>query len=360
VAFFLPMAFTIIIHKQAYSLQEFVAASFAEPYLMRAQEFLQNWQLDGSFTFYSSGTTAHPKPYLFRKNDLMLSAQNTLQALKLQSEQEHILLCLDVKFVGGAMMLARALILGCQVSLFEPTRNILGLLSKEHPYTFASFVPLQLQTLAENLPQFERIKTVLIGGTYISPELKARILLAKNRVFHTYGMTETLSNIALMQLGVDAGYWVIPPNKIRLNEWGQICIHTPLYPQEFISNDLGKWIDATHFEFLGRTDFVINTGGIKVHPEQVEKIIDEQELLPKDILYCIAKANHPLWQEEIALVSNTKIASIYLDKISDCFKKLGISYAKPQRIIYISEWPINENGKIRRGVINQIIENEKL
>ena len=88
--------------------------------------------------------------------------------------------------------------------------------------------------------------------------------------------------------------------------------------------------------------------------------MDEQQLLPVDILYCIAKAKHPLWQEEVVLVSNSKIASLYLDKIADCFKKLGISYAKPQRIISISDLPINENGKIRRGAINEIIENEVL
>jgi O-succinylbenzoic acid--CoA ligase len=354
------MAFSIIVKEQAYTLEAFLNASFLDSYALRAQAFLNSWQNDGVFSFYTSGTTGLPKQLCFSKTQLFTSALNTLNALKLKGASEHILACLDLKFVGGAMMLVRALVLDCPISLFEPSKNILEIIAPNHPYTFASFVPLQLQNLDKRLTAFQHIQTVLIGGNSLMPALKKQLSVVSNRVFHTYGMTETLSNIALMQVGVDVGFWVIAPNIIRINEQQQIVIKTPILPDEFTSNDIGNWIDNTHFECLGRTDFVINSGGIKIHPEQIESIIGEQNLIPDNILFCLAKAPHPKWQEELVLVSNDINAKQYLGEIKNYLKERGLSYAKPQRFIYVNELPLNENGKILRKRLNEVIENEGL
>lgn len=354
------MAFSIIIKEQSYTLEAFLKESLAEPNALRAQAFLRTWEEDGVFSFYSSGTTGEPKQLFFSKEQLLISAINTLHALNLKGEIEHILACLDLKFVGGAMMLARAVVLDCPISLFEPNTNILEIITPNHPYTFASFVPLQLQNLAQLLPAFEKIHTVLIGGSSLMPALKKQLSATSNRVFHTYGMTETLSHIALMQLGVDVGFWAILPNRIRLNEQQQIVINAAILPNEFTSNDLGNWIDDTHFECLGRTDFVINSGGIKINPEQIESVIAAQNLIPDTHTFCLAKAPHPKWQEELVLVSDDRDASKYLGDITNYFVEIGMLYAKPKRFIYISELPRNENGKILRKRLNEIIENEQL
>ncbi len=354
------MAFSIILNEQEYGLEKFIHASFTSPYLLRVQAFLYAWQQNEIFCFTSSGTTGLPKQFFFSKSQLMSSAQNTIKALQLQHKKEHILNCLDPKFVGGAMMLARALLLDCKISLFEPNRDILSLLSANHSYSLASFVPIQLQNLSEFTSVFEKINQVLLGGTTIQPTLKEQLIQVKNKVYHTFGMTETLSHVALMQLGVDPGYWAIEPNQISLNEHHQICIRTNLYEQEIITNDMAHWIDEKHFEWKGRLDFVINTGGVKVHPEFIENLIIQESILPATLSFCIAKAPHPIWQEQVVLVSSEMKAAQYLQPISSYLKGIGQSYAKPQRFIYLNPIPSNENGKIMRATLNQIIENERL
>lgn len=354
------MAFSIILNEQEYCLEKFVHASFTSPYLLRVQAFLYTWQHNEMFCFTSSGTTGLPKQFLFSKSQLVSSAQNTINALQLQHKKEHILNCLDPKFVGGAMMLARALLLDCKISLFEPNREILSLLSPDHSYSLASFVPIQLQNLSEFTLVFEKINQVLLGGTTIQPALREQINKLKNKVFHTYGMTETLSHVALRQIGVDPGYWTIEPNQIRLNEHHQICIRTDINEQEIITHDVAHWMDEKHFDWIGRLDFVINTGGIKVHPEYIENLIIQESILPATLPFCIAKAPHPVWQEQVVLVSSEMNASQYIQPISSYLKGIGQSYAKPQRFIYLNPIPSNENGKIMRATLNQIIENERL
>ena len=354
------MAFSIVVNGQEFSLEDFLTGSFEASYILRAQVFLRNWKYNENFCFSSSGTTGLPKQIYFTKQQLIKSAQSTIDALQLNPQNEHILACLDVKFVGGAMMLARALVLECKISLFEPSSEILSFLPENHGYTFASFVPIQLQNLNTFRLVFEQIDKVLLGGANVTVLLKQALYKLHNKVYHTYGMTETLSHVALMQLGVDKGYMAIAPNTIRLNENNQICIKTALHEQEIISNDVGRWLDDSHFEWLGRTDFMINSGGVKIHPEAIESLLLNERILPADITFYIAKAPHPIWQEQVVMVSTDANAAQYLQQINNFLQTIGQAYAKPRRFVHVKTIPTNENGKIMRLTLNEIIENERL
>ncbi|MCG9880020.1 MAG: AMP-binding protein [Bacteroidia bacterium] len=353
------MPFSINYKGRNYSLESFLSEEPDAPFLCHTHSFLKSWKEDSEFVFYSSGTTAAPKRLVFKKWQLIASAEATIAALNLRSD-EHILLCLDSKFVGGAMMLARALVLDCSITLAEPSSNILDILDENHGYTFASFVPLQLNNLEQHLVKFERISKVLVGGTSVSSELKKLLGSARNRVYHSYGATETLSHVALLEFGKDSFYKAIKPYKIRCNEEGQICIQSPILKDEWLTNDLGKFYDETSFEIFGRLDFLINSGAYKVQPEYIEKCIQNAGILPTSFEFVLAKAPHPLLMEEVVLVCTQANGSDYLEQIGKCLQEMGLSYAKPRRIILFSELPKNENGKIMRARINEVIENEEL
>lgn len=353
------MPFSIHYKGRNYSLEGFLSEEPVTPFLMHAQSVLRSWNDDAEFVFYSSGTTALPKKFVFKKWQIIESAKATIEALNLQSD-EHILLCLDPKFVGGAMMLARALVLNCSITLAEPNSRILESLDDNHEFSFASFVPLQLATIQNQIEKFERISKVLVGGTSVSHELKRTLGSAKNRVYHSYGATETLSHVALLEFGKDRFYKAIHPYKIRCNEYNQICVQSPILKEEWVTNDFGRFYDETSFEIMGRLDFMINSGGYKVQPEYIEKCIAGFNILPSDTEFMLAKAPDSLLGEEVVLVCTNDISEDNLTQIGKQLNEMGLSYAKPRRAIRFLELPKNENGKILRRQINEVIENERL
>lgn len=252
---------------------ETLAESIVHPDESVLVDFMRKWWSDQKvFDFQTSGSTGDPKTIQLSRELLVHSARQTLDALKLHSDNTnyHLLLCISPKFIGGAMVFVRAWLLDCHLKVLPPTTDF-------HPIKenldLTSLVPLQVEKLLSNPHLIPRFKSVLIGGAPIAPHLEFQImdLLGNDHNWYaTYGMTETASHIALRKLGKDhfeatgdVQFELDDRNCLQII--GSITQNKPL-----LTNDIVELIDSKKFRWKGRHDLVINTGGVKVHPEKVE------------------------------------------------------------------------------------------
>jgi O-succinylbenzoic acid--CoA ligase len=321
-----------------------VAYSFikeGETYQKEIGEFLLQWtDSRKTITVKTSGSTGTPKSIRLSKQAMVHSAIATGDYFKLKPG-DSALLCLPARFIAGKMMIVRAIILGLQLDLVEPNSNPLEFIRKE--YTFAAMVPMQLQN---SLGYLHKIKTLIVGGAKVSDELVKKLQKSLTTVYATYGMTETITHIAVKKLNKlknqsNSKYFEVLPNvQISQNEKGCLVIDVAyLNNSPIVTNDVVKLYSNTAFELLGRLDNVINSGGIKIQPEQLEA-----KLTPyiKTDFFIASQASEVLG-EEVVLVVQGKDQKIH----SDVFKELQ-KHEVPKKIIFLDVFERTSSGKINR------------
>jgi O-succinylbenzoic acid--CoA ligase len=212
---------------------------------------------------------------------MVASARLTGARLGLQPG-ESALVCLSTKHIAGMMMLVRGFVLGLSLTVVNPSRNPLKSFSDKSVFAFTSMVPLQLQAVLNETPDkiiiLNRMRAILVGGSPISNHLQKKIKLLSSAVYHTYGMTETVSHIALRRLnGRCASDFFAPLEGVELgvSDLGCLVLKSPLTDNKTVlTNDR---IELNHdglFRWLGRVDNVINTGSFKVQAEKVEMALE--------------------------------------------------------------------------------------
>ncbi len=316
-----------------------------------ALTFCKQW-LQGTsiFIFHTSGSTGTPKAIEVSREQMLWSAQNTIDALQLNST-EHILLCINPHMIGGAMMLVRAMVLGCRVSLIEPSAQILYQLPVEHNYTFASFVPLQLATLLEEnssalLQKLNRFKHILIGGAHVASKLNNILTTCTASVWHTYGMTETISHIALRNVK-DTAYQTLPGTRIKLDERGCLCINNvATHNQWLATNDMATIVDETHFFIIGRADEVVNSGGIKFHIREIE--IWLEQLAPQLTFFVTAVPDEKLGEKIIAVFEGNLPDEKILEQWKGAIQKNISAYAVPKAFLVAKAFVKTAGDKINK------------
>ncbi|WP_372746165.1 AMP-binding protein [Lutibacter sp.] len=278
--------------------------TFSEEISLEVFLFMKEWFDEKLFIeVKTSGSTGIPKVIQLQKKLMVNSALATGEFFNLQ-ENTTALVCMPVNFIAGKMMLVRALVLGWHIDVVTPTSNPLKDIDKN--YHFSAMVPLQLNNSLKNL---HKIKKLIVGGGAVSFELLTKIQHIKTDVFATYGMTETITHIAIKKLNnfdsvisstvdksknnipscaendvkfryaelVSASHYKTLPNiKLATDARGCLIINAPKISEEIIlTNDLVELFSETEFKWLGRFDSVINSGGIKLIPEQIEEKIAE-------------------------------------------------------------------------------------
>ncbi|HEY3430644.1 MAG TPA: AMP-binding protein [Cyclobacteriaceae bacterium] len=306
--------------------------------------FMKEW-LSGEnlFKFQTSGSTGTPKEIALTRNQLQQSAQRTIEALTL-SERDTALVCLDTKYIAGKMMLVRSLESNMKIVAVEPSSNPLKGVTNQ--ITFAAFVPLQLQQMLSNndsLQKLNQMKGIIIGGGAISHALQSEIKKLSCPAFATYGMTETVSHIALQRLnGPDASdfFHVLPGIQISLDGRGCLVIDMPEFEDSIVTNDFVELIGQDHFRWLGRYDNVINSGGFKISPEKIEKILES--ILPERAFFVTSFYDERLGEKLVLVVEGNRM---HID-----FSKLQLHpYETPKEVIHLPEFIRTETGKINRG-----------
>ena len=297
-------------------------------------DFLLDW-FDGKsyIEMHTSGSTGIPKIIRVDKQAMVNSALATGDFFELHAGNKA-LHCLPVKYVAGKMMLVRAMILGLDLEFVAPSSHPLR--NVDGNFDFAAMVPLQAQN---SLSDLHRIKKLIVGGAKINSVLENQLIKLPTQVFETYGMTETISHIAAKSVGEKA-FTVLPNVTISYDDKNCLVIHAPRISDDVIeTNDVVELVNENQFIFLGRIDNVINSGGIKLLPEQIEEKL-AGKIEPR---YFISSKEDKELGEKIILViegnSFTVDTSIFdgLDK-----------YEKPKEILFVQKFKETGNGKIIR------------
>jgi len=243
--------------------------------------FLLDW-LDRKSTVEvrTSGSTGVPKKIVLEKKYMVNSALATGEFFGLKAG-ETALHCLPTNFIAGKMMLVRAMVLGLEIECIYPGSNPLENCNKT--YDFCAMVPLQVQN---SLSKINQLKTLLVGGAPISVTLKNKLQNSSTKVFETYGMTETITHIAAKKVNLikessknvvtehsrsENNFHTLPKVSISKDNRDCLVITAPnVSNHTIVTNDIVNIISKTEFEWLGRYDSVINSGGVKLIPEQIE------------------------------------------------------------------------------------------
>lgn len=299
--------------------------------------FVSQW-LNGNdhMELQTSGSTGKPKSISVKKEWMKNSAKLTGKTFGLK-EGDSVLLCMPMKFVAGKMMVVRALELGLDLKVVEPSSNPLK--NIDETIDFAAMVPLQLENSLNDLDQ---VKTLIVGGGRVNLKLVEKLQNVSTQVYETYGMTETLTHVAIKPLnGPDKSNIFSALDGIRFDLDSREClvIHaTALNPEPIITNDLVDLINENSFRWLGRYDNVINSGGVKIIPEVVEAKLASVILNRR--FFITGVADESLGEKVVLVVEGKKI-----DISRDSLDK----FEEPKEIYFIPKFVETESGKVNRG-----------
>ena len=304
--------------------------------------FLKNWFSDSKFMkLQTSGSTGTPKILDVEKDKMLNSAKMTCDFLGLK-EGNTALLCLPTEYISGKMMLVRAIERRMKLLIQTPSLFPLENITKE--IDFCAMTPLQVQN---SLDKIHYIKKLIIGGASISESLKQQ-LIQKNpqtKIYETYGMSETLSHIALKSISPkrEEYFRILDGIKISQDQRGCLVINAPkLNNKTLITNDLIKLKNKREFKFLGRIDNIINSGGIKISPENLEDWI--KKFIPNELVF-IGIPDINLGEKLVLVLEGKEDLNLKSHILQLPFEK---KYLKPKEIIFIEKIPRTPNNKIDR------------
>lgn len=236
------------------------------------QVFLEQWMSGAAeFPVQTSGSTGTPKAILLTRHQLEASAKRTLQFFGLQPG-DRALLGLPVQTIAGKMMILRALLGELELIITDPDSQPMNCLETDERIDFFPLSPMQLNLLGPE--QLKNVNTLLLGGSPLSPALEKRITVQHDACYIGFGMTETVSHIALRKAG-DPSYHALKGVTFSTLDGKLIIEDELLQLSGLVTNDLVELTDSTRFKWLGRDDFAINSGGVKIHPEQLEQVLSD-------------------------------------------------------------------------------------
>jgi o-succinylbenzoate---CoA ligase len=320
-----------------------------------ALTFCRDW-LNGkeNFTLQTSGSTGSPKKISASRDQLQASSEITVNYLELKKEH-NALVCLDIHYIAGIMMLVRSLETGMDIYVVDPTANPFAGISSSTKIDFAALVPYQVQAILKSEGKHRFNEGVfLIGGAPLPKKTIDELKSFSGTFYATYGMTETLSHIALQRLNgenQEKYFQVLAGISIRIDERGCLVILAPhINPDPITTNDLVELIDHNKFIWLGRADTIINSGGVKIIPEKIERAI---ELIFEEFKienrFFIAGLPHPKLGEAVTLlIEGEKLSKDKEQLIVELTKTNLGKYEIPKSILYIPSFVQTETGKISK------------
>lgn len=318
-----------------------------------AIQFIRRWNSgEKDFTFQTSGSTGPSRVLTFKRDQLLASAQLTIDLLQLK-EGMTSLVCLDTHFVAGAMMLIRSLVAGMDMIIQTPSSNPLRGLS--HNVDFVAFVPLQIAALLQESPtQLDKIPVKIIGGAPISDELASRLQSRPGIYYATYGMTETLTHIALQRLNgperQDA-FHLIAGISAWEDDRGCLAVRSAhLGSEAIITNDLVRFVGPTSFRIIGRIDDVINSGGFKINPlpleDKVRGLFRSMKLQRRILI--AGEPDERLGQQVCLIVEGEPLTYATEQKILEALQSQVDKHEIPRVIYYVSGFLETDTQKVDR------------
>lgn len=313
-----------------------------------AGDFIEEWCSDCKYiNAHTSGSTGKPKPIKLQKADMRASARATNTFFGIKSDS-FLVSPLSTNYIAGKMMIVRAIEAGCRLHIESPSNCPL---QTDYPQiALLPIVPSQLRHLQKNPHLFGLINALLIGGAQLNPIQELELSSAKICAWQSYGMTETCSHVALKRIGNKNDiYHALPGITFTSDEMDRLIIHAPEFSfKELHTNDIVDLIDIRSFRWRGRADNVINSGGIKVFPEEIEDRLTE--VLGPGITFYIIPEPHTIWGQAPTLIIEKG------DFDTESIKNKIVWFAKeklspperPSDIIFVDRIQRTQNGKLRR------------
>ena len=333
---------------------------------MTLEDFLSEWNNDSDRVLvHTSGSTGKPKPMMVEKKRMLNSARITCDFLGLKPG-DSALLCMSLDYIAGKMVVVRSIERHLHLISVSPSGHPLKDVNKE--ITFAAMVPMQVYNtlqVPEERERLRRIRHLIIGGGAIDAALEQELqsLPGDIAIWSTYGMTETLSHIALRRInGDEASEWYQPFDSVRISqtEEGCLVIDAPqVCAETLVTNDIVEIepyiynkVEKLRFRIKGRKDNVICSGGIKIQIEEVETLLKPHLEKP----FMLAKKKDEKFGEIAVLLSEDedikrveatvrRLLSDESEKSSDHKK---YKYWIPKEFRYVEHLPLTETGKPKR------------
>ncbi len=315
---------------------------------MTIEEFIEEWNNSNDYIIvHTSGSTGIPKEIKLSKSLMYKSALRTNGFFSID-KYSHLHLTLSPDYIAGKMMIVRALISGAKLT-YEIPKNILSLDTENDDIDLLAVVPSQLIDLL-NKELKCKIKNIIVGGSSIPLTLREELAESDFIAYETYGMTETASHVALRKVTTDPTkpYFALPG--IHFSTDNRQCLIIEIDNEyRYITNDVVDLIDDTHFNILGRYDDVIITGGLKVHPQEVENIISK--FIPNNKSFYISSVPNDKWGEEVVLIMNNTNNNFDFNTLTVELKCHLKPYQIPKRVIFVDNIPLTTTGKVIRKKI---------
>lgn len=314
----------------------------------KVESFLDKWYKEETIGVNSSGSTGTPKTLFFQMEQLQASAKLTNLYFNLTADTKAAL-TLSIDTIAGKMMLARAL--SGQYTIHVTTPSARPLQHLVTPVDFIAMVPVQLEeSLHHELEKLKQIRVILIGGGPISDHLVQKLNTNNLTVYHSYGMTETVSHVALRRVGAhtDLFFRGLPGVRFKTDANKLIIDAEHLRLNNLVTNDVVNLKSDTEFEWLGRADFVVNSGGYKIQMEALENKFAVYLHVP----FFLWKEADEKWGERLVLCIQN------VEKIDETalFDQLQLDKKeRPKKTYYFSEFVYSASGKIlRQNTFEQI------
>ena len=325
--------------------------------MMTLDEFLKDWHDSRpQLLVHTSGSTGKPKPMWVDKQRMLNSARITCDFLGLNAG-DTALLCMPLDYIAGKMVVVRVLQRHLRLISVPPSGHPLAVTDTPEDknllnLTFAAMVPLQVYNslqVPEERERLQHIRQLIIGGGSIDDRMARALKRFPNAVWSTYGMTETLSHIALRRLsGEQASAWYTPFDSVDISQTpdGCLVIDAPLvHDGRLATHDRVEMRTDTatgkrQFRVLGRKDTVIDSGGIKIQIEEVEHARKPFLRMP----FAITKLPDEKFGECVVIISEqTDMA-----ELSEVCMNALPRYWVPRHYLHVDHLPMTETGKIAR------------
>lgn len=314
--------------------------------------FLQDWfDESAELTVKTSGSTGTPKLMRVSKERMMRSAQLTLEFLQLKPN-DAALLGMPLYYIAGKMVVVRSLVGGLDLYPVAPCGHPLQ--HCDQHFAFAAMIPLQVFNSLQDEVERERLRAIeqlIIGGGAIDAALERALDDFPHHVWSTYGMTETLSHIALRRInGPEASLFYQPFAQVQLSlsSEGTLVIDAPLVaPQTLVTNDIVIFNEQGQFRIKGRKDNVINSGGIKL---QIEELEAKVKALAPSWDFQISAQTHPKFGQIVVLLITraslpTTDTTSYLEQVLQDLPR----FERPKRYVVLEALPRTGTNKPDRA-----------
>ncbi len=315
------------------------------------------WWLSGEETFHisTSGSTGNPKVISLSRMQMVVSAQQTARNIGLQ-KFSRALVCIDTKYIGGKMMLVRCLTTGLSIMALDPSANPLIKIPVDKCVQFTALVPYQINVVLESKHPhlLNNLDKILIGGAPLGSGNREQLDRYQCECYETYGMTETVSHIALRLVNTKMKrqyFETLPGVEISKDNRGCLVISADYLQKPVITNDLVDIPERGKFLWLGRWDTMINTGGVKVVPEKLEKKLETifHQVNFHNRFFIAALPDDRLGNKIVLVIEGVQFSSELLGQSLTALKSVVSPFEFPKAVYTVPKFAFTETQKIDRN-----------